>query len=155
MDGMKETISNYICYYKTAYADDDMQEWRDNPYTNTDYKLNSVAVASSDVNGIQKSLPSTIVAGESNVYDYEMEMPDLDGQDEATNARAVVLLINKDTKEIVNAAIAPILTHEEATGIEHVGRQAAEASVCYDLQGRQVAAPAKGLYIVNGKKVIK
>lgn len=33
-------------------------------------------------------------------------------------------------------------------------KAAAEGGVCYDLQGRRVAAPAKGLYIVNGKKVL-
>ena len=156
MDGLKENISNMIIYYKNAYADDDMEEWRNNPYTNTDYKLNNVAVASSDVNGIQKSLPSKIVAGEANTYTYEMEMPALDGQDEATNARAVVLLINKDTKEIVNAAIAPILTHDEATGISQIenGKLNIEA---YDLQGRAMTNGQlkKGLYIVNGKKIIK
>jgi len=30
----------------------------------------------------------------------------------------------------------------------------ATATGCYDLQGRRVAQPAKGLYIVNGKKVV-
>ena len=33
-------------------------------------------------------------------------------------------------------------------------KAAAQGGVCYDLQGRRVAAPAKGLYIVNGKKVL-
>ena len=153
MDGMKENIYSYITYYKTAYADDDMEEWRDNPYTNNDYVLNNVAVAVSEVTGIQKSLPSKIVAGEDNVYDYEMEMPELD--EDATNARAIVLLINKDTKEIVNAAITPILTHDEVTGIEDIQSSMVNGQSCYDLQGRVVAAPAKGLYIVNGKKIIK
>jgi hypothetical protein len=30
----------------------------------------------------------------------------------------------------------------------------AAATDCYDLQGRRVAQPAKGLYIVNGRKVV-
>ena len=37
---------------------------------------------------------------------------------------------------------------DETTNIEH-----SDNSV-YDLQGRKVARPTKGLYIVNGKKVV-
>ena len=43
----------------------------------------------------------------------------------------------------------------EATGIQAVGNgQQSTANSCYDLQGRKVSQPTKGLYIVNGKKVI-
>ncbi len=41
----------------------------------------------------------------------------------------------------------------EATGIEAVSSKTAANSQYFDLQGRRVLAPAKGLYIVNGKKV--
>ena len=41
----------------------------------------------------------------------------------------------------------------EESGIENVCNSAAEDNV-YDLQGRRVAQPQKGLYIVSGKKVI-
>lgn len=41
----------------------------------------------------------------------------------------------------------------EQDGIESVNVNAAEDNI-YDLQGRQVAQPQKGLYIVNGKKVV-
>lgn len=45
------------------------------------------------------------------------------------------------------------LDGEEATGIAEVKGIAAEQQV-YDLQGRRVAQPVKGLYIVNGRKVV-
>ncbi len=41
----------------------------------------------------------------------------------------------------------------EASGISSV-KSVNSSSVYYDLQGRRVAQPAKGLYIVNGKKVM-
>lgn len=41
-----------------------------------------------------------------------------------------------------------------ATGINNVNAAAQSANVYYDLQGRRVANPANGLYIVNGKKVV-
>ena len=45
---------------------------------------------------------------------------------------------------------------DEATGIEAIDNgQLTINNVVYDLQGRRVAQPAKGLYIVNGKKYIK
>lgn len=42
----------------------------------------------------------------------------------------------------------------EATGIATVNAVKADSNVIFDLQGRRVAEPAKGLYIVNGKKVV-
>ncbi|MBR1733258.1 MAG: choice-of-anchor J domain-containing protein, partial [Alloprevotella sp.] len=40
------------------------------------------------------------------------------------------------------------------TGIERVDVAQPAASVTYDLQGRRVSNPAKGLYIVDGKKIL-
>lgn len=53
-------------------------------------------------------------------------------------------------------AILTSITHKPAelfTGISIV--TGAAAAIAYDLQGRKVNAPAAGLYIVNGKKIIK
>ena len=43
---------------------------------------------------------------------------------------------------------------DEATAIEEVATAIAENGEVYDLQGRRVAKPAKGLYIVDGKKML-
>lgn len=49
-----------------------------------------------------------------------------------------------------------IVFDDETTGIKSVSNgQSTMNNVVYDLQGRRVAQPTKGLYIVNGKKVIK
>lgn len=42
----------------------------------------------------------------------------------------------------------------DATGIDAVKAQTIESQVVYNLAGQRVAQPTKGLYIVNGKKVI-
>ena len=43
---------------------------------------------------------------------------------------------------------------EDVTGITGVrGKRAEAKGVFFDLQGRRVTQPTKGLYIVNGKKV--
>jgi len=46
------------------------------------------------------------------------------------------------------------LSFDELTGINEVKNQKEAVEDIFDLQGRKVAQPAKGLYIVNGKKVV-
>ena len=152
-DNVKETISNYITYYKAAYADEDMEEWRNNGYSNENYPLNNVAVAATDVTGIVGSLPKKLTAGEDNVYVTELEIPALEGQEDATNARAIVLLINKDTKEIVNAEICAV-NDNSAVGIDDVKMEDGRNAI-YNLNGQQVKTAAKGIYVKNGKKFMK
>ena len=55
--------------------------------------------------------------------------------------------------------VLKIMTEAEyetyVTGIEQITTSTTDgAKVIYDLQGRRVQAPSKGLYIVNGKKMI-
>ena len=151
-DNVKEDINNYITYYKAAYADEDMEEWRTNGYSNPSYTLNNVAVAATDVTGIISSLPKTLTAGEDNVYTTELEVPAVEGQEDATNARAIVLLINKDTKEIVNAEICVV--GGTTVGISNVTSEEQTMPV-YNLNGQQVKALGKGIYIKNGKKFLR
>ena len=47
-----------------------------------------------------------------------------------------------------------LLTENDTVGIETVKSDEA-ADAVYDLQGRRVAQPVKGLYIINGKKVVR
>ncbi|SNU03910.1 Ig-like domain (group 2) [Prevotellaceae bacterium MN60] len=46
------------------------------------------------------------------------------------------------------------LSFDELTGINEMKNQKEAVEGIFDLQGRKVAQPAKGLYIVNGKKVV-
>ena len=43
----------------------------------------------------------------------------------------------------------------ESTGIDEVNRVESKEEVIYDLQGRRVKNPSKGIYIINGKKVVR
>ena len=59
--------------------------------------------------------------------------------------------------KVSGAATANELTFiidDETTEISSVATQSQHTMAVYDLQGRRVAQPQKGLYIVNGKKVI-
>ncbi len=65
------------------------------------------------------------------------------------------LTVNPFRAYLTTAAGAARLTFDfnEATGIKTV--KTTEGTEVYNLQGVRVANPTKGLYIVNGKKVIK
>ena len=47
-----------------------------------------------------------------------------------------------------------VVTVEGATSIENVNCENSVVKAIYDLQGRKVANPSKGVYIVNGKRVL-
>ena len=52
------------------------------------------------------------------------------------------------------ARLVMVFADEETTGIQTVQGSEFTVNGYFDLQGRQVAQPTKGLYIVNGKKVV-
>jgi hypothetical protein len=68
------------------------------------------------------------------------------------NTRAYITLTTDGAR-----ALTFSLDGGETTGIATMenGEMKMETGVIYDLQGRRVVAPAKGLYIINGKKVVK
>ena len=55
----------------------------------------------------------------------------------------------------VSAARIALSFDDETTGIESMSNaQSTLTNEVFDLQGRRVTQPTKGLYIVNGKKVV-
>ena len=49
---------------------------------------------------------------------------------------------------------ATVVPEEDTTGISNISRNASTANQYYNLAGQRVAQPTKGLYIVDGKKVV-
>ena len=58
------------------------------------------------------------------------------------------------TNEAVQTIRIFLQGEEEVTGVEGTTVNGQEPTEIYDLQGRRVTHPAKGMYIVNGKKVM-
>ncbi len=59
----------------------------------------------------------------------------------------------KLTADQIPASRSLTMVFGDPSGIENVNRQAVNNNQYFDLSGRRVAQPTKGLYIVNGKKV--
>lgn len=57
-------------------------------------------------------------------------------------------------RDVSNAKTVSMLFEDGTTGIAELKDNVVMPTVYYDLQGRRVADPSKGIYIVNGKKVI-
>lgn len=116
----------------------------------------NVAVARSSRDGLEGSLPASITALQPVAHSYRFELADVlntRGEpiiQDVNKLRVVALLIDSSTGDIVNAnethvGLASAIT--DMAGLPAV-------SGCYDLQGRRLSHPAKGIYIKAGKKMV-
>ena len=134
-----------------------------------DYIVDYSAAAGTSVLGSDNKLKASGDAGisaedmnEANTKFYRLTMHDGSklgfwwGAEEGT---AFDIAANKAylaVPDIQAANVQGFVFGDETTGLSEELRVKSEefAPVVYDLQGRRVAQTAKGLYIVNGKKVI-
>ncbi|MBQ9672212.1 MAG: hypothetical protein IJV34_05105 [Prevotella sp.] len=75
----------------------------------------------------------------------------------ATTSGAGKAYLHSETalkKESNGSRIAFIFSDEETTGIAEIESKATREAKVFNLNGQQVNKPSKGMYIVNGKKVI-
>ena len=88
--------------------------------------------------------------GDANVGFYKLT------SDHTLAAHKAYLETSDDITPASSARIALVFDDEETTGINTVKGSEFKANdnTYYDLSGRRVAQPSKGLYIVNGKKVV-
>ena len=122
--------------------------------------------ANSGINYLQGNYYCNDVAektGHRNVRAYDparMRMlgVDADGKPAFVKSSINYLPANKAYLAVSSSApnVLRIITKEEyITGIHEMNTSTTDdTKVIYDLQGRRVQAPSKGLYIVNGKKMI-
>ena len=114
-----------------------------------------VAVASSGItNGINNSVSAPIVAEENQTHETTLSVPSsnllVQNKD---NLRIVALLVSRTRGNIVNAAVTRI---SEPTGIATHTSDGSTSPIIVDMQGRCLReVPARGIYIQNGKKVLR
>lgn len=108
--------------------------------------FNDVAVDVSGMSGVAGSLPSSIVTGNNYTHSYSFDITDNPLVQNTGNLVATVFVIDKSTGKIVNANKASVGTSgvmEIASDRQPVSRE------FFDLTGRRVANPGKGIYILK------
>ncbi len=91
--------------------------------------------------GIANSLPATIEANSVNKYSIELPLSNVKGNE----YRVIALLTNAVTGEIINACQYS-MTKDNGAAVDSIGDENAPAEY-YDLTGRRVDNPTKGIYI--------
>lgn len=148
-------------YYSNPDAEDnpdDIMNWWVHQDFYVETTFNDVARAIYDYDGIAGQLPKVITEGETYKCQYTITLPD--NIQNAENLSIVTLLLDTRTGEILNADRTAI-TGDPTVGIKDVKDSAGKTFDVYDITGTKVRTHAttlnglsKGIYIVNGAKVI-
>jgi hypothetical protein len=130
--------------------------WYKSPSTVAGVTFNHVGVAAWGIEtGIDGSVPSSVVAGEDQEYTYRANISNNKLIQDKANLKVIVMLIDRYTGTIVNAAQTPIEDYNPTGLIGVENTPSRNEGEVYDLSGRRVDSKiGKGLYIVGGKKVL-
>lgn len=113
-------------------------------------------------NGEANIVPNNPVADEVYAHNATIDLARVTVED-STCLVAVAMLLDYQTGYVLAADSKPVVFKEDTTGIGHVENSAAlwPADI-YDLKGRRVRRNAtnmealpKGIYVVNGKKIVR
>ena len=162
-DGMRGTGSEWA--QQNAYAgysggDENLRVMGTKPSSITDMEYNHVAVAAWGANkGLSGSVSSPIRAYEPQVFTYVKSIADNQLIQDKEKLSVVALLLDKNTGNIINAAECKI--GESSPGPDPSGITIIysddENAIWYDMNGTRLenAPNRKGVYIKNGKKVVR
>lgn len=118
---------------------------------------NDVAVLTSELKGGANTTIDNATADTPVKVNYAFSIKDIVNTNGAsfvkdvTKLKVVVLLIDNMTGTVANANKTAVDT---STGINIVERDNNECTSIYDLMGRRISQPTKGLYITNGRKTV-
>ena len=120
--------------------------------------FNDVAIAMSRIGGIPGSLPIEIKGGEAIKHSFYFDFADVANTkfepiiQDVNKLRVVVLLVDTTTGEVVNANKVNV---GDATGIGTIAGNQADNSIIevsyYDISGRRINTPQRGLNIMSVK----
>ena len=104
----------------------------------------------------QESLKSCVFPGTKNVTSLtdQMELPNYCFWD-GSKAKKTTVMLSAITEDLELGTVSFTIASDDPTGVENLTPTLSEGEgVCYDLQGRKVSRPSRGIYIVNGRKVV-
>jgi hypothetical protein len=83
-----------------------------------------------------------------------MELPNYCFWD-GSKAKKTTVMLSAITEDQELGTVSFTIASDDPTGVENLTPTLSEGEgVCYDLQGRKVSRPSRGIYIVNGRKVV-
>lgn len=150
-DGLTGTGSNWsqTNYYSGQTVGGDMTWWCQAASTVTGITYNHVVVAGWEaLNGVNGSVNPMIVADEEQEYSYSASISGKSLIQDKTKLKAVVLLIDRATGTIVNAAQSAIADFGTAVSTVQGAEKNAQRDV-YDLSGRKLSVSQKGINIIR------
>lgn len=137
------------------FADNaDLAPWVTSPYRIVNMAYDHVAVAATDMlNGIGGSIVAPLVCDATQTHTFSFNLKQIPLAQNRNKLKVVALLINTYSGRIVNADEKHV---SDPTGIisPSTNNQPSMLNGTYDLQGRRITSPHKGLYIINGKKAL-
>jgi hypothetical protein len=128
--------------------------WYNAPSRVTGVEFNHVGVAAWGLEeGINGSVSRSFQKDEELFYSYTANISGKKLIQNKNKLNVIALLINRTTGAIVNAAETTAID-DYTTAIEDIEDSVKNTdNTVYDLSGRKVQKPQKGIYIINGKKV--
>ena len=111
--------------------------------------FNNVAVNIDGMNGVANSVPSNVVAEEEYTHDFQVNIANSKAIHNRDNLSVAIFLIDETNGKVLNAKKAKILGFAGIGSLETDMNVGVVRTDYYDLQGRKVANPQRGLYIVN------
>ena len=129
------------------------------PIKNIEYNDVAIQLSNSRALAMEGTLPGSVEGGKGYEHKYVFDVTENELVQDKTKLRPVVVLIDTTTGEAVNADKVGVSS--ETDGISEIPSDDELQRVdgrSYDLQGRELNAAhraMRGIYIVNGKKVIR
>lgn len=123
---------------------------------NTTYAIPVIASSGTGQGSLTGSVTESLTYSESAEKDYYFLAINDEQEAQFTKLTSGTIAAGKAYLEVTKggARSLRVVFADETQGIESVSANAVNSDDCYDIQGRRVAQPQKGLYIKNGKKVV-
>lgn len=167
-DGMTNKSWSQHNYFagNAAYLGTPVAELVSWPMDVTGLVYNDVAVEIKTVRGIENSLPSNIELAKEYVNEYSIDLNNIkqyktglplliaSNNYKPENLKICAFVINTTTGEVINANKYRIDPNDDGSaGVDSISKDALEvvAKEYYDLSGRKVMNPVKGIYILREK----
>ena len=123
--------------------------WYSSPSKVSDVKFNHVGVAAWGLEkGIDGSVKPVVVAGEEQEYTYKANISTNNLIQDKSNLKVIVMLIDRSTGRIVNAAQTTIDAYN-TTAVDEVISSTTQKAERFTLDGQKVSAPQRGINIIR------